>query len=264
MRLLFYSLLFSGTGLLLTTCGGDSGINLFSIQQDVALGRQLRDQVLSDRSQFDILDPQQYGQAYAYVEGVKQEILQSGEITYAEEFPWEIYIVRNDEVRNAFATPGGFIFVYTGLLKYLDQPDDFAGVLAHEMAHADERHSTQQLTKVYGLEFLVHVLLGVERSVLSDVLGQLVGLKFSRDDEAEADARSVRYLCGTPYSASGTASFFEKMVDEGSTDPPEFLSTHPSPANRVSEIRDLAGQLQCDVAFDSDAGEWQQFVRSLP
>lgn len=248
-----------------TTCSKEGGINLFSIEDDVALGMQLRDQALSDSSGLDILDRQQYASAYNYVEGVVNDIITSGEVTYAQEFAWEVYIVRDDSTLNAFAAPGGYIFVYTGLIDFLDRPSAFAGVLAHEMAHADRRHSTQQLTKAYGLSFLLDIVLGNNRGIASDVLATLLSLRFSRSDESEADEYSVAYLCKTPYAANGAADFFEKLQAEGNdASPPEFLSTHPSPDNRVADINAEAAERGCNTQSSASLQAWNQFKASLP
>ncbi|MFN7118902.1 MAG: M48 family metalloprotease, partial [Saprospiraceae bacterium] len=179
--------------------------------------------------------------------------------------PWEVYIINDDNTLNAFAAPGGFIFVYTGLIKFLEQKDDFAGVLAHEIAHADRRHSTRQLTKAHGIAFIVDFIIGERQSAATDILQSLVGLQFSRGDEAEADQYSVAYLCGTDYAANGAASFFQKMIEQGQTGLlPEFLSTHPNPDNRVSAINTEAQQRGCDMTFDSSKSSWKNFQNSLP
>ncbi len=242
---------------------GDDGINIFSTQDDIALGKQLRDEVLADTS-FEVLERSQYPAAYNYLDDIVLDILQSGQVTHRDEFAWEVHLINEDETLNAFAAPGGYIFVYTGLIKFLDNKDDFVGVMGHEMAHADLRHSTQQLTKQYGIGLLLGVLSGGDPSTLSQILGSLVGLKFSRDDESEADQYSVIYLCETNYAANAAASFFEKLVAEGAATPPAFLSTHPNPEDRVDDIHALADEKGCDVNFNSSKKEWEDFQDMLP
>ncbi|NND33264.1 MAG: M48 family metalloprotease [Saprospiraceae bacterium] len=242
---------------------GDDGINLFTVEDDLALGAQLREQILEDSS-FVILDRSQYITSYQYLEEVVQEILNSGQVEHKDEFAWEVHLVHDDSTLNAFAAPGGFIFVYTGLIKFLDTKDDFVGVMGHEMAHADRRHSTQQLTQRYGIGLLLSVLSGGDPSTLVQILGSLVSLKFSRSDESEADRYSVIYLCETPYAANGAASFFEKLTAQGTVSPPAFLSTHPNPDDRVQAINEIAEDRGCDTAFNSNAGEWNGFKNSLP
>ena len=132
------------------------------------------------------------------------------------------------------------------------------------MAHADRRHSTNQLTKAYGVSTLLTVLLGDDPGLLGQVLNSLISLKFSRSNESEADEYSVIYLCETEYAANGAASFFEKLVDSGTSTPPEFLSTHPSPDNRVEDINMEASDRGCDVTYDTPESEWINFKNSLP
>ena len=155
------------------------------------------------------------------------------------------------------------MFVYTGLIKFLDEKDDFVGVMGHEMAHADLRHSTNQLTTQYGFGFLLQLITGGEPGQLEQVLASLLTLRFSRSDEAQADEFSVAYLCDTEYAANGAASFFEKLLALGGSRPPEFLSTHPSPDNRVADINAEADERGCDQTFDSDDTEWEAFQESL-
>ena len=159
----------------------------------------------------------------------------------------------NRSALNAFCVPGGYIYVYTGLIDYLDEQDQLAGVLGHEMAHADQRHSTQQLTESYGIQTIASFLLGKQGGLVGEIASAVIGLNFSRADEAEADEYSVRYLCETDYAANGAAGFFEKLLAEGSdTQIPEFLSTHPSSDTRVADINALADDLGCSIEPNPD------------
>ncbi|MBK8500985.1 MAG: M48 family metalloprotease [Saprospiraceae bacterium] len=248
---------------LLVSCG-DSGINIFSVEDDVKLGMQLRDEILADPEEYPVLDRNRYGAAYQYVESLVADILASGQVKHQDEFAWELYLIDDEKTLNAFAAPGGYIFVYTGLIKFLETKDDFAGVMGHEMAHADRRHSTNQLTKQYGIGLLLTIISGGDPNTLSQILASLVGLQFSRDHESEADTYSVIYLCDTPYAANAAASFFEKLINEGAATPPAFLSTHPNPDDRVADINAQATEKGCDLTFDSSIKEWQDFQKSLP
>jgi predicted Zn-dependent protease len=242
--------------------GGGSGINIFSIEDDKEMGAQM-DAYLQDSLKNQLLDRNQYPEAYNYIDKLKNQILNSGKIKYKEEFEWKVTIIQDDNTLNAFATPGGYIFIYTGLMKYLSCGDYFAGVLGHEMAHSDKRHSTKQMTKQYGTGVLLGALLG--DGTISQLTQGLIGLKFSRSDESEADEFSVKYLCAIPnISADGAAGFFQKLIEEGqSGGTPQFLSTHPNPDNRVEAIKAKAKELDCDITpVCSD--EYTQVINSLP
>ena len=105
----------------------------------------------------------------------------------------KIHIVEKDEI-NAFALPNNHLVVYTGLITECKNQEALQGVLGHEIAHADMRHSTRSMTKMYGVQILLDVLAG-DRAAIKQVTGALIGLKNSRKHETEADEKSVMYLC---------------------------------------------------------------------
>ncbi|MEO6833992.1 MAG: M48 family metalloprotease, partial [Chitinophagaceae bacterium] len=216
---------------------------------------------------YPILDPTQYASAYNYLNSMRDVILNSGQVTHKADFTWELHIIRDDNTLNAFCTPGGYIYVYTGLIKYLDNASSLAGVLGHEMAHADKRHTTEAMTKQYGISTLLSLVLGKDSGLLVQVSESLINLKFSRDNESEADKYSVIYLCPTKYKSDGAALFFEKMQASGSSNPPQFLSTHPNPDNRIQAIEDEAKSLNCSGGTISPSEEnagYAAFKASLP
>ncbi len=237
---------------------------LFTIEDDKKLGAQTEQEILSDPATYPLLDSVKYASAYTHLYQIRNKILNSGKVLYKDEFPWKMRIIQNDSVLNAFCTPGGYIFVYTGIIKYLASEDQFAGVLGHEMGHADKRHTTDQLTKIYGVQTLIQIALGKEQQKLAGLAANLAFLSFSRSAETEADQQSVIYLYETDYDARGAARFFEKLIAEGQTSgTPQFLSTHPDPGNRVKAITDKWTMLGAKVGQTYDS-EYQAFKNSLP
>ena len=237
-------------------CSEDGDLNVFSVEQDLELGRQTDQQIRDDPGQFPILERADNPQAYAYLQGMVDEIVNAGSVPYADVFPYQVTLIDSD-VENAFATPGGFVYVYTGLIATLDSGDELAGVLAHEIAHAARRHSTDQLTEQYGFATLISLVTGGgDPGLLTEVAGTLLSLRFSRSDEAEADASSVDYLCNTRYAANGAAGFFEAIQDQPT--PPAFLSSHPDPEDRVADINARAEEKNCDTATN-DVQDFKSF-----
>lgn len=254
--LTLFSLLF------LSSCEENDGV-IFSIQDDIKLGEQVSHEVDSTyRAQGKLLERTSSSanvqKAYQNIDRIVNRVLSSGEVKYKQEFPWTVKIIKDDETLNAFATPGGHIYVFTGLIKFLQDEDHFAGVLAHEIAHADLRHSVKQLQREYGIAILLSVALGNDPGTLSQIAAQLggtlAGLKFSRAAETEADEKSVSYLAGSNYYAcDGAAGFFIKMEQESQQGAmPEFLSTHPNPDNRIQNIQQLAREKDCSTASAPD------------
>ena len=224
------------------------------ISEDVKMGQQTASEISSKSSEFPLLPERGNEEVYSYVRGITRKILNSGSVEHAKDFPWEVKIINDPKTLNAFCTPGGYIYVYTGLIKYLDTEDQLAGVMGHEIAHADKRHSMRQLYQSYGVQILAAIGASVATQGKSEstqkaamnaaqVASAVVGLKFSREHETEADDMSVNYLCGTEYNPAGAAGFFKKIGSANS--PPEFLSTHPNPANRVENIEAQAAAKTC-------------------
>ncbi|MEO9476092.1 MAG: M48 family metalloprotease [Cyclobacteriaceae bacterium] len=222
----------------------------FPVSNDVELGAQVAGQVDSIYAA-DILPQIGNEEAYAYLNSMVTDILASEDILYRDMFAWNLTIIDQPDVLNAFATPGGYIYVYTGLINYLDNADDLAGVMGHEIAHADRRHSVNQMKKAYGVQILASIILGGEATALKEMAVGLAAnaatLSFSREDEAEADAASVEYLDETGFACNGAAEFFRKLEAEGGSGVPEFLSTHPDPANRVDDIDERASCRGCST-----------------
>lgn len=252
--------------LLLANCGtskeGGTGFNLFTIQQDRELGAQVAQEIAANPQEYPVLDSSSNQQIYRYLYDIRDRILNSGNVIHKDEFVWQLRIINDNQTKNAFCTPGGYIYVYTGLMKYLDSEEQLAGVLAHEIGHADRRHSTRQMTKLYGVQTLIGILAG-EREMLKQVTGSIIGLKFSRDHETEADKASVTYLCPTEYDAAGGAKFFEKIEAEGGGSVPEFLSTHPSPANRIEFFYNEKTSQGC-TGSETFTNRYQQMLNLLP
>lgn len=238
------------------------GVNLFTVDQDKQLGAQVAAEIDGNPNEYPLLDSVQYKEVYNYLYKVRDKILNSGKVDFKDDFLWRLRIIHDDSTLNAFCTPGGYIYVYTGILKFLDSEDQLAGVMGHEIGHADMRHSTRQMTSMFGVQVLLDVLAG-DHVALKQVTGALVGLKFSRTHETEADERSVMYLCPTDYNAAGGAGFFEKIEALGGSTVPEFLSTHPSPDGRIEHFHNAAIVNGCQ-GTKTYKQEYQQMVSKLP
>lgn len=223
------------------------GLILFPVQQDIALGEQVAKQTDSTyRAKGQLLERASNRRAYTLLDGVVNRVLDNGNLKYRKQFPWDVQIIKDDATQNAFATPGGHIYVFSGLIKFLDDENQLAGVLGHEIAHADRRHSIQQLQNQYGLSLLLSIVAGKNPGQLAQIAAGLGQLRFSRSFETEADKYSTIYLNGTRYySCDGAAGFFIKAEKQGSSGTPEFLSTHPNPGARVTNIQKNAQQLGC-------------------
>jgi len=237
-------------------------LNLFTIEDDKTMGAEVDAEITAHPSEFPILSEALYPIAYGHLRRITNEILNKAEMKHRNDFVWQTRIIHNDTVLNAFCTPGGFIYVYTGLIKFLESEDQLAGVLGHEIAHADERHTTEAMTNEMGRDLLIKLILG-DSSIAGQVTAGLLGLKYSRGAETEADLKSVDYLDKTEFDARGAARFFEKMILAGQTGTLEFLSTHPNPENRVESITNRWVELGSKVG-GTFPERYIEFKQALP
>lgn len=267
-RVLYLTPLIATAVMIISACASSKktgeGFNLFTVEQDKQLGAQVASEIDGNPQKYPVLDSASNKEIYAYIYKVRNAILNSGAVNHRDDFTWRVRIIKDDKTLNAFCTPGGYIYVYTGILKYLDNEAQLAGVMGHEIAHAAYRHSTRQMTKLYGVDILVQIIAG-DRQLLKQVTEGLIGLKFSRQHETEADEGSVNFLCPTPYKADGGAGFFEKMMTAEQTTgrPPEFLSTHPNPENRIEHFHQLKIDKGCQGNSDF-VTEYKRMVAKLP
>ena len=244
--------------------GGGAWYNFFSLEDDKKLGQQTRDEIAKDPVKYPLLDETQYAEAYTYIRKITDKVINSGKLDHRNDFDWQVKIIRDDAVLNAFCAPGGYMYVYTGLIKYLDNEAQLAGVMGHEIAHADQRHSTDALSVQYGVQMLLDYTLGKDPGLAAQIASNLLSLKYSRGNESDADNHSVIYLYPTDYNAYGARGFFQKLEDEGKgNDGFGFLSTHPNPEDRITHITQKWQSLGGKTGNDFQS-EYATFKTKLP
>jgi beta-barrel assembly-enhancing protease len=246
-------------------------INMYSDSDDIKLGKQIDDEIRKDPKQYPIL--QGHPEVKQYVMSVGNRVLASPAITKRGVYAYQYEIIKDDSTVNAFCTPGGYIYVYTGLLKFVDNEATLAGVMGHEIAHAERRHSTQRITKAYGLQMVIGLLLGQNPGKVAEITANLFSglglLANSRSDETEADTYSFKYLQSTEYYPGAIRFFFDKIGASGSRGGGSFdrlLSTHPLPQDRIDHVNEMltkAGNPQAGEASLSTQ-RYQAFKRTLP
>jgi len=183
--------------------------------------------------------------------------------------------VIDSEIANAFAIPGGFIFVNRGILQRAESASELAGVLAHEIGHVVERHGLEQMAKARNTNTavgLVYVLLGRAPGTAEQVALQVAGsawmAKHSREAEREADRVAVLYLARAGLDPRGMPQFFQRLLDEERTGPNELLawfSTHPLTEDRIAETEAMMAQLPLDAVerASRDLPQFAQMRRRL-
>lgn len=214
------------------------GFNLFSPEQDVQMGLQSVQQVMRETPMVPENHP-----VVGYVRQLGGKLASKAA---GERFDYKFWVVATKEI-NAFALPGGFLFVNAGTIAAARNEGELAGVMAHEIAHAALRHGTNQASKAKLAEGglgILGVLAGAgERPELGQVVSQIGGfganmlfLKFGRNAEKQADIEGARIIAEAGYDPRDMANFFKTLEAEGGQRTPELLSDHPDPGNRIKYI----------------------------
>jgi beta-barrel assembly-enhancing protease len=214
------------------------GINRYSPQDDIQLGKQ---NAVEAQRQLPMCNSPR---ADAYLTELGKRLAHTN--TGAVEYPWEFHCV-NDRSINAFALPGGFVFVNRGTIEAADNEAELAAVMAHELSHVVLRHGTNQATKAQGAQLGVGIFGaifgGSTGGALLTQLGSFTAgsvlLKYSRSAETQADVMGTQILYDSGYDPRAMAQFFEKLEQQNKgKNPPEFFSNHPSPEHRVERVQE--------------------------
>lgn len=231
--------------LLAVSCGSTGGagdFNLISIEDEWKLGAQLSQDVAR---QVRLSSDPTLNQ---YVSSMGQRIAQQTPPPF-NQLPWQFHVVEDPAI-NAFAIPGGHIYVHTGLIANADNAAELAGVIAHEISHVTARHSTEQITRQYGLSILAGLVLGQDPGKLTELAANIVAggalARFSRQAEEEADELGIRAMASAGYNPIGMATMFEELLEHRRGQPgrvDRFFSTHPLTEERAAAARRRAEQI---------------------
>jgi hypothetical protein len=246
----------------------EPGWNMFSPQQDVEIGQQVsgdaeRELPVLDNSRVD-----------NYVNSLGQRLS-----TWApgENYPY-IFKVVNEGTINAFALPGGPVYINRGVIEAADNESQLAGVIAHEVAHVALRHGTNQASKASAAQLPLAILGGILGSSSTEAALVQLGsnfavnsilLKYSRTAESQADIMATQILFDAGYDPRAMAQFFEKIEEQqGDSGPVEFFSNHPSPDNRIErvnqEVSALGGVPRDSRTNSSEFDEVKRYLQTVP
>ena len=222
---------------------GEKELMFFGADQDVTIGRKYAPEItkqMGGRIENSSLQ--------SYINEVGQRI---ANVTGGPD--WEYHFVAlNDESVNAFALPGGHIFITRGMLEMLQTESQLAGILAHEIVHVVARDSTNMMSNQIGIDILLSAVTSEDtpESVLTvtDITRQILGLKYSRKDEYEADLGGLEYMYRAGYNPWGAVETMQMLESQSDIRPIEFLSTHPSPQNRLGYLSERIQRNYYNVA----------------
>ncbi len=235
-KLILFAVLFCGVfsaaGCAVNPITGEEELIFFPEQQDIEIGMQYAPEVekeLKGRIEDQVLQN--------YIDGVGQKI---AKISHRPDFDYH-FVAVNDKSINAVALPGGYIFITKGMLSKLESESQLAGVFAHEIVHVVARDTANMMSKQIGIDLLFAAAVTQTSSrgavTMADLARQIVLLKYSRNDERDADTYGMDYMVRAGYNPNGAVDTMQMLEREDSIRTVEFMSSHPSAANRVSYLQ---------------------------
>ena len=240
-----------------------TGFNLFTPEQDVKLGRESARQVAAEVTLLSDAAVNEYVRAL----GTRLAAAAPG-----YDYPYQFQVISTDEV-NAFALPGGFIYINAGAVTAARTEGELAGVLAHEISHVALRHGTNQASQAYiahaGLSVLGRIVGGgsTEFGQIINAVGgagaNMLFLRFSRTAETQADVQGAEIMAAAGYDPRDMVSFFETLKRLGPADVPDMLSDHPDPGDRAAAINRQLPSLQLAAEPVRDTEEFRQVKSRL-
>jgi len=256
--------LFMSVSCAINPVSGRPDLMLVSKEDEIKLGRQTDTEVTGEYGLY--VDQKLTG----YVDEMGQRL---GKLSHRPELDWHFKIL-DASVVNAFAAPGGYVYLTRGILATLNSEAELAGIMGHEIGHITARHSAQQISKAKMAQFgLAGVSIGLSvlgipgLSSLAELGVGVLFSKFSRDNEREADSLGVEYATKAGYDASQMADFFETLQRmESKSDRsglPSWFSTHPSPEDREHSIRTQSKQMQQKVGLKDAIIDRERYLRLI-
>ncbi len=225
---------------------GKNELMLVSESQEIQMGRQADSQVIASIGLY--ADPA----LQSYIQGLGTKLATTSE---RANLPWTFRVV-DDPAVNAFAIPGGFVYVTRGILAHMTTEAELATVMGHEIGHVTARHTAHEMSReqVAGLSVAIGSIASSQIAKYAGVASQALGvlfLKFSRDNENQADELGVRYSSRANYDSRQMVDvmrMLDKITAEGGGRLPEWLATHPNPGNRIAHINAVIARMQTNFA----------------
>lgn len=216
-------------------------------EQEVAMGLQSAPQMAQEYGglyQDNEVQQQAKAVGYKLVKQVEAEAKAKG---VQQPYQFDFHVLADDQTVNAFALPGGQIFITAGLLGRLKSEDQLAGVLGHEIGHVIHRHSAQQMAQSDFYQGLVGAVAtattdpysGMGGGQIAQYVAQIQQMKFGRKDELQSDEFGVKYMIQAGYNPEAMIQVMEILAEaSGGAQRDEFMSSHPSPENRIAKIKE--------------------------
>jgi len=185
-------------------------IEHFTVERHLIIGATMATQIEAMPEVFDVLDSTTYHDAYTYLHTLINTLKLTAVVKHRDDFNWKVTILHDDAIQNAFTLPGGHIYIYTGLLRYLRAEHELMAILGNEIAYADKELSAIALKEEHGGLFLGDIILGKEIKKLPEVVAEFPNIEFSEKKVSTADEYSIKLLCPFQYDINGLSDFLHR------------------------------------------------------
>ena len=211
----------------------------FTIEEQVNIGNTMKQEIESMREVFPIMNKLTNKCAYDRLNIIFNTLLNTSVVNNRKEFDWSLYIIDNDQIKNAFTLPGGHVYIYSGLLKFLKTESQLVAVLGNEIAYADDEYTLNTLIEEHGNLILGDLSLGNPVPNLSDILIELPYIQYEDSFVKKADSISISLICPFQYDANSLQDF----IESASASNIEWVSSKKGGDinNRIKKIESLTG-----------------------
>ena len=236
---------------IIVACGVEGTSLLISSAQEAEIGAEVHQQVIAE---YPLMNDTA---AQSWVNELGGH-LETASLDVRDDVDYQFFVLDTDIV-NAFAAPGGYIYLTRGLINMADNEAQMAGVLAHEIGHVAHRHSVAQIERAFAIGLLGDLVFGdgIASDVVDYAAGFVLGTQYSQAQEMDADTLAVNFTIGANISPFGLAEFFETLAElSGDSVLPDWLSSHPQPLDRADAVEDLIDDLVPGLTKDDTGYAW--------
>lgn len=214
----------------------------FSFEEQKEIGIQMRDAILEDDTHFKILNPSLNDCAYGYLHKIESMLVERDMLFNARLFDWEIYLIDDLTKSSAFTLPGGYVFITTGLMDFVESESQLLSIITHEMAYADRGHMMDRLVAEYGMEVFEGILNNEALIPIESITRKTPQLVFDAEVVKEADLFSASMICPFTYVADGIGEIITKHSPYDALD---WLETKPSYPDRKAFLESYTSKTCC-------------------
>ncbi len=251
--------------LLFFTCKKTEDLIDFTEEDERLLGEKLA-QKINQAPNYLIISPTNNTALYTYANTLLMEITSTSPLAKSDKFIWTIFLI-DDESRGAFALPGGYIYITTGMLFFLENEDQFSGLLTHFISHINQSHITKALFNTYGIADLKAIASGSNEIKLEEIIKTLDPsdntFQMARSHETETDTLGISFLKETEQACEAVAYLFSRLLTIQPDQQTSFITTHQLTTSRIQDIEQAVSKIGCNTMIDNEAGERFRAFRNL-